>query len=468
MKVLEVSSLENGMDTITAALTEKRASLKSIEKTIHGLVSLEADFKGKGAEAVKGFYRDLHQPFLVKVQQVLDTYESKLKETGNALDSFEPSDSGFIRQQFLQNDLTQALTKAGSTATEITSESNAVIQSVQDIVALPELDDSGVTQNVKLSKESIDETVEGLEQFDQQQSTSLKELLVDLQLLNTYIQDMNGRLSTGALSIGGYSDTQLTNFMSRFFLVSSIQPGGAKLDAGLSNDYGTPQEKTKAMHQLLGLQGFPISTANVSKTPAEKKDDDPYLGPGAVTGDKSFETSAGLGKWENDWQANKDQIGGKSSFSGIHAGIKSDTSIIDSEFGMDIAKAEAKAQIGGDSIFPGASVEGTILNGGAKAQLDDKIPVIGRSGAEANGKVLTASASAGVDAGSAGISAKAALAEGEVSGIFGVPWTRLNIKGTIGGSAGSVGGEIKVGQETVVDLRALLGVKIGIKFEWQK
>jgi toxin YxiD len=82
--------------------------------------------------------------------------------------------------------------------------------------------------------------------------------------------------------------------------------------------------------------------------------------------------------------------------------------------------------------------------------------------------VLTASASAGVDSGSAGVSAKAALTEGEGSVIFGVPWTNLNIKGTVGGSAGSVGGEIKVGKEIVVDLRALLGVKVGIGFEWKK
>ncbi|MEM5594613.1 hypothetical protein AAHH67_27915 [Niallia circulans] len=46
-----------------------------------------------------------------------------------------------------------------------------------------------------------------------------------------------------------------------------------------------------------------------------------------------------------------------------------------------------------------------------------------------------------------------------------IPFTDYTIKGTVGASAFGVGGEAKVGKEIVLDLRLLLGVKLGISFE---
>src|SRR5699024_9685477 len=98
-------------------------------------------------------------------------------------------------------------------------------------------------------------------------------------------------------------------------------------------------------------------------------------------------------------------------------------------------------------------------------QVDSDNPYAGGWGVGGEANLLKAKAYGGVDEGSVGLSAKAAAAETEVSTYIPIPFTDTDAKVTLGASAGSIGGEAKVGKETKLDLRALVGAKIGLKFE---
>ncbi|WP_434168959.1 hypothetical protein [Peribacillus frigoritolerans] len=160
-----------------------------------------------------------------------------------------------------------------------------------------------------------------------------------------------------------------------------------------------------------------------------------------------------------------DQIGGSSSLTGIHVSVEHDTSIIDSSFNQDIGMAEAQASVGGKSILPVVKAGGAVYNAKVKSLLDKEIDYVGSTGVEAKGEILKANAYAGIDNSSIGFGAKAAVAEGEVSGIFPLPFTDYTIKGTAGASAFGAGGEAKIGKEIVLDLRLLIGIKLGLSFE---
>lgn len=138
---------------------------------------------------------------------------------------------------------------------------------------------------------------------------------------------------------------------------------------------------------------------------------------------------------------------------------------MDSSFSQDILFAEGQASIGGSSILPIVKAGGAVYTAQAKSQIDKEVDFVGSTGLEAKGEILKANAFAGVYGSSIGFGAKAAVAEGEVSGILSIPLTDYTIKGTVGASAIGVGGEAKVGKEIVLDLRLLLGVKLGISFE---
>lgn len=468
MRVLDVSNLEQGTEETIRAIQEKIKSMDTIEKTIRDLISLDDSFKGKGAEAIKSFYEDCHHPFLVKSKQVLSDYESKLKETRTALAALEPVDTGFIRQSFLHSDLTNVLYNAKAITQEITSEANQAIASVQDIAPIPYLDDSAVIQNLHNSELEIKETNEKLEEFDHQQTTSTKSLISELQLLNQYVHEIDTKIASGKLNVGSYNSKQLSGLASRYLVISTTKPEQGNIS--YLTLQGMEARKRKALFEMMGID-YPVYKLGQAlakeKTGEVKKEKDKFLGPGDTTTKNGVTLNASVGMAEGEWNK-KDQIGGKGAISGVHVSAEHDTKIVDSKFSQDIGKAEAQASIGGSTIFPLVKAAGSIYNVQAKTQLDKKIPVLGGSGAEAQGDILKGKAYAGLDGSSVGVGLKGAVAEGEVSGIMHIPWTDYNFKGTVGGSAFGAGGEIKVGREFVVDLRMLLGVKVGISVEKQE
>ncbi|MDL4842136.1 hypothetical protein [Aquibacillus rhizosphaerae] len=149
--------------------------------------------------------------------------------------------------------------------------------------------------------------------------------------------------------------------------------------------------------------------------------------------------------------------------------------VVDATGEIDVLQGEVGAQIGGDSVFglpvylSLAKAGGTAYQLKGKTQIDRQTPyvgaVFGGVGVEVKVAMGNAKAYAGFDKNSVGVAAKASLIEGEVSPIIGIPFTDTDIKFTFGASGGSVGGEARIGKETILDLRFIIGVKLGVTIE---
>lgn len=178
--------------------------------------------------------------------------------------------------------------------------------------------------------------------------------------------------------------------------------------------------------------------------------------------------SAGAGYSESDW-GTPNQIGGTNTVSLIHVDGELDTDIADGGFHQDILKGESTTQIGGSSVWglnvplPLAKAEGKGYELQGRIQSD--LPYAEGFGIDGKGSILKGKAYGGVDEDSIGLAAKSAVAEAEGSNIVPIPFTDTDLKLTGGLSAGSIGGEAKIGRETKLDLRAIFGFKIGVKFE---
>src|SRR5699024_7748453 len=152
----------------------------------------------------------------------------------------------------------------------------------------------------------------------------------------------------------------------------------------------------------------------------------------------------------------------------LHVDGELDSDIAVGDFHQDVLKGEATAKVGGSSAFglnmplPLAKAEAKGYGIDGKIQADSDIPAIGGFGVGGEANLLKAKAYGGVDEGSVGLSAKAAAAETEGSIYLPVPFTDTDAKFTLEGSAGSIGGEAKVGKETKLYLRVLVGVKLGL------
>lgn len=139
----------------------------------------------------------------------IDEYQSYLKSFIGSLKALEPSPSGFIRQEFLENELKQGLKNTLQITAELTEEANGIMKSVSDIAALPRLEDGRFIQATKRAEDSSRETVEKLEDFDHRETAALDPLLEDLSLMNQYIQKMAGMFQSGSLSLAQYQPKSL-------------------------------------------------------------------------------------------------------------------------------------------------------------------------------------------------------------------------------------------------------------------
>lgn len=111
MKTLDVFELKNGIDQTLNKLKQQSQNVKSLEKQINQIISLDSALKGEAGQAIKDFYMECHIPFLRFFQIIIEEYSGALKKTKQALHAFESNPNGFISQSFIEHELDQGLKK---------------------------------------------------------------------------------------------------------------------------------------------------------------------------------------------------------------------------------------------------------------------------------------------------------------------------------------------------------------------
>ncbi|MGM8366787.1 ribonuclease YeeF family protein [Virgibacillus sp. W0181] len=562
MKVLNVDGVEHGIDRTRVHLETISEQIHNVKKSINNIISLEDSLTGKGGNAIRSFYANCHMPFLTYFEKFISNYTEVLNGILQAVYSFEPDQSGFVREQFIEDDLRQGLTKLLSTVQSITNDANSDIRSVQDLVSVSSLNDSEVVSSVNLLRNQSQETINQLHQLDQSQTNALDAMQQDISTIESYLSQIQTMFTNGSISIRNFNVSVLNDLESYNTILKDANPlqyatnklrevltehgpflamlvpyalfpityrGTTRSDGAFSEreinsmlkkgefqslgiDPVNEQElvaienylqtyfvdKTNAdqvnyldnwiipngkyaTSKLTHLQSIEEAPNNVCYAPKTSNPEDSYIIAGdTVESTENFSVTGGAGWYNNDWMGLDDfsesgQVGGGSEFSLVHGGMDYDSDIIDANMNTDILKGSVETRVGGESVFglnlplPLAKAEAKAYTIDGRYQFDRNMPYlgdwIGGTGYEAKGSAGNAQAYAGFDKGSVGVAAKVSLAEGEVSQIIGIPFTNTDVKVTLGGSAGSVGGEAKIGKETMLDLRALFGIKLGISFE---
>ncbi|MGR9049154.1 ribonuclease YeeF family protein [Halobacillus faecis] len=485
MKTLQVNQLQNGIEETLVELSEVKASFSTIEEAVRNFIQLDA-FEGQGGSSIRSFYQDCHQPFLSYIKTFLTNYESTLKQMLSSLHHLEPADQGYLDQAFMEGEVQQGLRHVKQTTTSLTEEANSILSSVKDIVSVPHLDASGVYEEVRRGERYVNETIEKLNEFDNQQVSSMQPIQMDMDWMKNFVSIIQSKFMSGTLSVSNYQDHQLSDLKAYHPVFTSMSSQGYSLivpsylikQQSLYKGFNhwTGRNSLYTFNRLEYLQRTGTSSVAASDESSKESVSKPYefmLGESSEVSD-SFSVGSGFGKAKHDWEGldgfqTDDQIGGSSQFTGLFAGGKWDTDLMDGNFTQDILKLEGQASVGGKSVAPLAKAQATGISWSVRNQIDRDIKYVGDYfggwGSEAKASIGDAKAFAGVENFSVGIGATAAVAEGEVSTIFGIPFTDFNTKVTVGASAGSIGGKAKIGKDTLVDLRLLFGAKIGLSFE---
>lgn len=201
MKILDVSPFHDGLQRNINMLNRIEGEMKAIQTAIEGLASMEDSLKGTGGNAIRAFYNDCHLPFLQFFTTCKSNFGTRLTQMDAALDALEPDPNGFIRQSFLEGEVEEGLTENSQVTSNLTDETNSIMDQVADIVGLPHLDDSGVQDGVTNAKKKRDNTVTDLNEFDSRQMNALTQVESDLLTLELWLLDIEGMMNDGLTDI---------------------------------------------------------------------------------------------------------------------------------------------------------------------------------------------------------------------------------------------------------------------------
>ena len=205
LKVLDVESLQAGIDEIVKDIESKIDQIQTIQRAVNHFHSLEDSLKGQGGEAIRAFYEDTHEPFLVFLHQSLIDYENLLNNMLETVEAFESSGSGHINLEFLKSDVLDGFDKVKTQTMELTDDANSIINSVKDLVEIKEIDESSVVENVRYGKENVEHIIEELIVIDEYEASQLDQTAQDLQLMTSYLSEMESRFKSGDISVKNYN-----------------------------------------------------------------------------------------------------------------------------------------------------------------------------------------------------------------------------------------------------------------------
>src|SRR5690625_5537700 len=72
----------------------------------------------------------------------------------NAISTYEPNESGYISQAYIENDVIEGFDKVKNQVTELTNDANSIIGDIDDLVTIPEVDESIVMDDIQEDRKS--------------------------------------------------------------------------------------------------------------------------------------------------------------------------------------------------------------------------------------------------------------------------------------------------------------------------
>jgi toxin YxiD len=139
----------------------QKEQINNIKDDMQSFTHSESFYAGEGAKAIRFFYNECHVPFLRFLENFIDNYQRFLVNLGKSLNDLEPANNGFIRESFLEYEITSALRRMKNTVIDLIDEANGYMNEVNDIVCLTRLDDQRFMHGLKKAEDYVAETDRG-------------------------------------------------------------------------------------------------------------------------------------------------------------------------------------------------------------------------------------------------------------------------------------------------------------------
>ncbi|WP_052504479.1 LXG domain-containing protein [Rossellomorea aquimaris] len=223
MKMLDNASLHSGIEDLLNKLEAQKKQLDDLQRAVGNFTGLQESFSGKGGDAIRSFYQDMHVPFLTFYSLSLQNYERTLSNLKGASIELESDSNGLIHQGFLDGELTDGLNKSETVTRDLVDETNQTLNAITDIVHVPHIQDQRFLGDTKRAHHEITRTLEDLASFDADQTKALDTVDHDIQLMKRYIYDIQGMFKNGKISVSEYSGTELDQSFHRHPFMNTLE-----------------------------------------------------------------------------------------------------------------------------------------------------------------------------------------------------------------------------------------------------
>lgn len=230
--------MHEGINHTVNQIDTVQDQIETIRKSMGDLTALHDDLIGEGGEALRAFFEECHQPFLIFMHQSLVDYANTLNDIQNAVESFESNESGYVSQNYLENDVDNAFDNVEKKTIELTDEANLVIEDIQDIVTVEKLNESEVVNHVQRGKKKAQDVVESLQAMDKSQAEALEADLDNLNDMMNYVTAIETKLKNGDMSVKEFNFEDLIgidayqSIMEAIYDSETIEPLLEKLSDG--------------------------------------------------------------------------------------------------------------------------------------------------------------------------------------------------------------------------------------------
>ncbi|MFJ6413360.1 T7SS effector LXG polymorphic toxin [Terribacillus saccharophilus] len=214
IKNLDVQDIQQQVDSTKDFISKTKENVEQVKQALNGITTLHDGFSGNTADSIRSFYEEAHKPFLEFMESFLVQYEEALSSVSDQVLSFEPNESGFIRQEFLEGELTNKMQKAQDSLSATTDMINQQLNSVSDLASVSHVKDDAFLDSIADAKKRINKTVDIMYEMDSNATSKLDKSEDDMQQMKTYISKLRNAIDKNNITVDKFNITQ---FNSEFF-----------------------------------------------------------------------------------------------------------------------------------------------------------------------------------------------------------------------------------------------------------
>lgn len=220
IKNLDVQDIQQQIESTKKFINQTKESVEQVKHALNGVTTLHDGFKGNTADSIRSFFEETHKPFLEFMNSFLIQYEETLSTVNEEVLSFESDEHGFIREEYLEDELKSRLVKASTSLSSTSIDINQQLLYVKDIVNVPSVDSEPFINSINKGKEKLSETLSNMYDMDAKAANKLDKPEQDIERMKTYLSKLKDAIDKNNITVDSYSSEQLTkqNFYKDFKL----------------------------------------------------------------------------------------------------------------------------------------------------------------------------------------------------------------------------------------------------------